>query len=232
MPGRFEAAGTPLKVLWLVLRAGAIYLAAQYLLAQALALAGPSYARALIPVFSWELRLLLTDFRLDSISLIGDQDRRTADDSYIVKVWANEEMVVQGKTVNTRGWWLTLSLWAAPTWTPIAYIFAIILALPAMGLKQRAAAIALASPGVLLINMADLPLVVLAQLRSELYLKYAPTLAKHDLLDWWTTILYRNGRFALCVVVAIAAVAISRSISRSARARQASLPRSGAVPGT
>ena len=87
------------------------------------------------------------------------------------------------------------------------------------GMKRRIALLVIAVPFLLLVEMLDVPLVLLGSIEDLILTNVAPT--TNSLLVNWMNFLNGGGRLALAIVAVTASVGIFRILERIKHSRSA-----------
>jgi len=165
---------------------------------------GNEYARLLLPLYRWELEHWSQDYQIQSL-LLGDDHGEN-----VVALSLFTKYAVIGGRVVPPGIGITCSTLLGHVLQHPLLILSLAIAWPAATLRQRLAQLCCAMPLLLLVELLDVPLVLLGSVRDLLVANLA---AENDtFMVGWMNFLNGGGRPALSLFAAMLAVVCSRHI--------------------
>jgi hypothetical protein len=193
----------------------AVLLLSYCTLLTAFAFFGSYYARVLFPLFRWEIGLLSSNVEVRSI---GFED------------YEDQELITVKVTItvsrSSRSWFCRLppiNLYIHPI-----IIFSILSAWPRISLKDRLKLFAISLPLLLILEIVDMPLLVLSRIMARVHALLAgdggPLPSIHS---YWLSFLSNGGREFLSVCVALFSLGmfyLSKVRVNSERERNAPCP--------
>jgi hypothetical protein len=182
--------------------------AALFLLAYTVLLAlslhyGRQYVELLLPIYRWEIGWCAPEYRIQSLAV--QENRGEAVVSLNLKL--EQYTFVAGQLLHPGGD-ITSSTLAGHSLQHVLLIFSLLAAWPAAGISRRFALLCLAVPLLLLVEMLDVPLVLLGSNEDIILANVAPTAS--SFLVSWMNFLNGGGRLALSIAAALFAVAVSK----------------------
>lgn len=189
-----------------LLKAAALFLLA-YLALLALSVQyGHHYLEILLPLYRWEIGWLAPDYRIVSLAL--------ADHRGEAVVALTQELVsytvIAGRALPPGGSISSSTLAGHSLQHPLL-VLSLLAAWPAKNLSSRIALLAVAAPFLLLVELLDVPLVLLGSVHDLILANVAP--GTGSLLVDWMNFLNGGGRLALSIAAALGAVACRRFLA-------------------
>jgi len=194
-----------------LLKSAALFLAA-YLALLGLSLQfGPHYVEFLLPLYRWEIAALTPDYRIASLALADNRGETVV----AVTLDLVRYIVVAGQALPPGGNISSSTLAGHALQHPLLML-SLLVAWPAAGISRRIALLAIALPFLLLVEMLDVPLVLLGSIDDLILANVAP--GTSSFLVVWMYFMNGGGRLALSVAAALAAVGVGRVLeARPAR---------------
>ena len=164
---------------------------------------GRQYVELLLPLYRWEIGWCAPEYRIQSLAV--QEDRGEAVVSLNLKL---EQYTFAAGQLLQPGINISSSTLAGHSLQHALLIFSLLAAWPATGISRRFALLCLAVPLLLLVEMLDVPLVLLGSNEDIILANVAPT-ASSFLVDWMN-FLNGGGRLALSIAAALLTVAMSK----------------------
>ena len=161
---------------------------------------GRQYVELLLPLYRWEIGWCAPEYRIQSLTV--QENRGEAVVSLNLKLV--QYTFVAGQLLHPGGD-ITSSTLAGHSLQHALLIFSLLAAWPASAISRRLALLCLAVPLLLLVEMLDVPLVLLGSIEDIILANVAPTAS--SFLVGWMNLLNGGGRLALSIVAALLAVA-------------------------
>jgi hypothetical protein len=182
--------------------------AALFLLAYTVLLAlslqyGRQYVELMLPLYRWEIGWCAPEYRIQSLAV--QENRGEAVVSLNLKL--EQYTFVAGQLLHPGGD-ITSSTLAGHSLQHALLIFSLLAAWPAAGISRRFALLGLAVPLLLMVEMLDVPLVLLGSNEDIILANVAPTAS--SFLVSWMNFINGGGRLALSIAAALLAVAVSK----------------------
>lgn len=168
---------------------------------------GSRYLELLLPLYRWELAQLAPDYAVRSLDLA----RLHGEEVVALTVRVARYLVVEGRVLPPGGDINASTLAGNALQHPIV-IFSLLLSWPRIALARRPVLILLGLPLLLLVELVDVPLVLLGSIRDLLLANLAP--GTYSLLVGWMNFLNGGGRLALSLAAALIAIAAYRRLFR------------------
>ncbi|MBU1425972.1 MAG: hypothetical protein KKH12_08755 [Gammaproteobacteria bacterium] len=186
--------------------------AALFLLAYTVLLAlslqfGRQYVELLLPLYRWEIGWCAPDYSVQSLAV--QESRGEAVVALNVKLM--RYTFVAGHLLHPGGD-ISSSTLAGHALQHALLIFSLLAAWPASGFSRRIALFCLAVPLLLLVEMLDVPLVLLGSNEDIILANVAPT--ADSLLVSWMNFMNGGGRLALPIAAALVAIGTGRILGQ------------------
>ena len=189
-----------------LLKSAALFLAA-YLVLLGLSLQfGPHYVEFLLPLYRWEIAALTPDYRIASLALADNRGETVV----AVTLDLIRYIVVAGHAIAPGGTNSSSTLAGHALQHPLLML-SLLAAWPARSVARRLALLAIALPFLLLVEMLDVPLVLLGSIDDLILANVAP--GTSSFLVVWMYFMNGGGRLALSIAAALAAVGVGRVLA-------------------
>ena len=198
----------------MLLKFTAVFLLAYLLLLVLSVQYGQRYVELLLPLYHWEIGWCAPDYRIQSLLL---QDNR-GEAVVALKLKLVQYSFVGGHLLPPGGE-VTSSTLTGHALQHGLLMLSLLVAWPMRGMKRRIALLVIAVPFLLLVEMLDVPLVLLGSIEDLILTNVAPT--TNSLLVNWMNFLNGGGRLALAIVAVTASVGIFRILERIKHSRSA-----------
>jgi hypothetical protein len=186
-----------------LLESAVLFLIAYFALLTLSLYSGSEYARFVLPLYRWELGLLTQDYRVQSL-MLGN----TRGEGVVIATLITGYFVIGGHVIRP-GISITCSTLIGQALQHPMLILSLAVAWPASTPAQRIVRLCCALPFLLLVELLDIPLVLLGSAQD---LMMANSRAENgSLLVCWMDFLNGGGRPALSIFAAMMAVACGRS---------------------
>ena len=181
-----------------------VYLA---LLALSLQL-GQYYVEFMLPLYRWEIGWLSPDYRIISLAFADDRSEG------VVALTMNliSYIVVAGHALPPGGNISSSTLSGHALQHPLVML-SLLVALPASNISHRIALLSVAAPLLLMVEIFDVPLVLLGSIEDLILANIAPDTS--SILVMWMNFMNGGGRLAFSIVAALAAYVAGRILSRT-----------------
>lgn len=186
-----------------------------FLLAYAVLLAlslqfGQHYVELLLPLYRWEIGRIFPDFNIVSLTLADHRGEGSValQLNLIHYTVIAEKLLPPGLSVSSS------TLTGHALQHPLL-MFSLLLAWPAQHFSQRIARLFICVPILLLLEMLDVPLVLLGSI-EDVILANLPN-STSSLLVIWMNFMNGGGRLALSIVAALATIGGGRILFRTLR---------------
>jgi hypothetical protein len=163
---------------------------------------GSDYARSLLPLYRWELGHLAQDFNIESLVLGDSHGEGVLILSLITKY------SVVGKQVIPPGISISCSTLIGHALQHPLLLLSLAAAWPASTLEQRVSQLCYALPFLLLVELLDIPLILLGSVQDLLMATFPSE--DYSFMVGWMNFLNGGGRPALSIFAAMMAVVFSR----------------------
>lgn len=189
-----------------LLRFAALFLAA-YLALLGLSLQfGPHYVEFLLPLYRWEIAALTPNYHIASLALADNRGETVV----AVTLDLVRYIVVAGHAIAPGGNISSSTLAGHALQHPLLML-SLLAAWPAPSISRRIALLAIALPFLLLVEMLDVPLVLLGSIDDLILANVAP--GTTSFLVVWMHFMNGGGRLALSIAAALAAVGVGRMLA-------------------
>ncbi len=183
--------------LFLLAYLGLLYLSLQF---------GHNYVEHLLPLYRWEIGWLAPNYHISSLALADNHGEAVV----AMTVELIRYIVVAGHALPP-GTSLSCSTLAGHALQLPLLMLSLLAAWPTKSITHRIALLAIAVPLLLLVEMLDVPLVLLGCIEDLLLANFAPDTT--SFLVAWMNFMNGGGRLALSIAAAIAAVGLSRMLA-------------------
>ena len=163
---------------------------------------GSEYAGFMLPLYRWELGHLAQDYRLQSLLLVDSHGERV----FMLSLLSKYSVI--GAHVIPPGISISCSTLVGHALQHPMLILSLAVAWPASSLTQRIAQLGWALPFLLLVEMLDVPLILLGSVQ-DLMMANFPS-ADFSFVVGWMNFLNGGGRPTLSIFAAMIAVVCSR----------------------
>ncbi len=191
-----------------LLKFTAVFLIAYLLLLVLSVQYGQRYVELLLPLYRWEIGWCAPDYQIQSLLL---QDNRG--EAVVALKLKLVQYTFSGGHLLPPGGEISSSTLSGHALQHVLLMLSLLAAWPIRGIKRRFALLGIALPLLLLVEMLDLPLVLLGSIEDLLLANVAPT--SSSVLVNWMNFLNGGGRLALSIVAAVAAIGILRLLDQS-----------------
>ena len=166
---------------------------------------GPTIVGGWLPLYHWEIDVLSPAYRVDSLVLHTEHGETVV----ALTLRFIHTQVVGGHLIPVGGtiWSSTL---AGHTLQPLIILLSSVLAWPIRRFRDRIPLLLCALPIILLVELLDVPLVLMGSIQDLILANLAP--GTHSLLVVWMNVMNGGGRLALGLVGALLAVACYRML--------------------
>lgn len=189
-----------------LLKFAALFLAA-YLALLGLSLQfGPHCVEFLLPLYRWEIAALTPNYHIASLALADNRGETVV----AVTLDLVRYIVVAGQAISPGGN-ISSSTLAGHALQPPLLMLSLLAAWPAASIFRRMALLAVAAPFLLLVEMLDVPLVLLGSIDDLILANVAP--GTSSFLVAWMYFMNGGGRLALSIAAALAAVGVGRMLA-------------------
>lgn len=166
---------------------------------------GSEYARLLLPLYRWELGHLAQNYQIESL-MLGDNRGEG-----VVSLSLLTQYFVLGKQVITPGISISCSTLIGHALQHPLLTLSLAIAWPASTLAQRIMRLCWALPFLVLVELLDIPLILLGSVQDLLTANFAAV--NDSFIIGWMNFLNGGGRPALSLFAAMMAVVCSRFFS-------------------
>lgn len=163
---------------------------------------GNAYIQILLPLYRWELNHLAQDYQLQSL-VIGENHG----EQVIALILLTNYFVV-GKQVIPSGISISCSTLAGHAIQHLLLIFSLAIAWPTPTMKQKLIQICCALPFLLLVELLDIPFMLLGSAQDLMAANFAST--ESSLAIEWMNFMNGGGRQAISIFATMLAVIGSR----------------------
>jgi len=163
---------------------------------------GSEYARLLLPLYRWELGHLAQDYQIQSLTLADNRGEGVVSLSLLTKYF------VLGKQVIPPGISISCSTLIGHALQHPLLTLSLAIAWPASTPAQRIVQLCWALPFLLLVELLDIPLILLGSVQDLLTANFATV--NDSFMIGWMNFLNGGGRPALALFAAMMAVVCSR----------------------
>ena len=191
-----------------LLKFTAVFLTAYLLLLVLSVQYGQRYVELLLPLYRWEIGWCAPDYQILNLSL---QDNRG--EAVVALKLKLVQYSFAGGHLLPPGGEISSSTLSGHVLQHVLLMLSLLVAWPMRGITQRMALLGIALPLLLLVEMLDVPLVLLGSIEDLILANVAPTAS--SFLVSWMNFLNGGGRLALSIVAALAAIGIIRIVDRS-----------------
>jgi len=186
-----------------LLKSAALFLAA-YLALLGLSLPfGRHYVEFLLPLYRWEIGVLTPNYHIASLALADNRGEAVV----ALTLDLVRYIVVAGHAIPPGGSISSSTLAGHALQHPLLML-SLLVAWPSASLSRRIALLAIAVPLLLLVEMLDVPLVLLGSIDDLILANVAP--GTTAFLAAWMDFMNGGGRLALSIAAALAAVGFGR----------------------
>jgi hypothetical protein len=167
---------------------------------------GQHYVEFLLPLYRSEIGLFFPDFNIASLALITDRGEE------VVALNLNlvRYTVLVGQVLHPGGSVSSSTLAGHALQHPLVML-SLLAALPVSNIQHRIALLFMAVPLLLLVEMLDVPMVLLGSIEDLILANVAPT--ADSFLVGWMNFMNGGGRLALSIVAALIAFGGGRILS-------------------
>ena len=158
---------------------------------------GPLYSAAWLPLFQWQMEYIAPDYKVVTLHIVERQRQRV-----IEAVIETVRPVRIGGTIIPAGVPVTTSTVIGNQLLHPVLLFSLLLAWPTVSLKARGLLLLLAVPVLGVVEMLDIPLVLLGSVQDMLLAMLAPDQLRASVLVYWMNFLNSGGRQALTLAAA------------------------------
>jgi hypothetical protein len=173
---------------------------------------GQRYVELLLPLFRWEISWCAPDYLIESLLL---QDYR-GEDVVALKLKLVQYSFSAGHLLPPGGE-ISSSTLSGHVLQHVVLMLSLLVAWPIGGIKRRIALLGIALPLMLLVEMLDVPLVLLGSIEDLVLANVAPT--ANSFLVSWMNFINGGGRLALSIAAVIAANGVARILAYSGRSQ-------------
>ena len=169
---------------------------------------GQHYVEFWLPLYRWEIGWIFPDFNIASLALADNRGEG------VVALTLNltHYTVLVGQVLRPGGSVSSSTLSGHALQHPLVML-SLLAALPVLNFKHRIALICIAVPLLLLVEMLDVPLVLLGSVEDLILANAAPT--SDSFLINWMNFMNGGGRLALSIVAALAAYGSGRILGHT-----------------
>jgi hypothetical protein len=168
---------------------------------------GSRYVGLLLPLYRWEISLISPDYRIQSLTI--QEHRGEAVVALNIKLM--HYTFVAGHLINP-GTGISSSTLLGHSLQHVMLLLSLVVAWPAVSLFQHALRLCLAVPILLVVEMLDVPLVLLGSIEDLILVNVASSSA--TFLVSWMNFLNGGGRLALSIVAALVVIGGARILAR------------------
>lgn len=169
---------------------------------------GQRYVELLLPLYRWEIGWCAPDYRILSLGIQDDRGEAVV----ALNLKLIQYTFVGGQLLPPGGE-ISSSTLAGHVLQHALLMLSLIVAWPAASLSRRIALLGVAVPLIVLVELLDVPLVLLGSIEDLLLANVAPTAG--SLLVSWMNFLNGGGRLALSIAAALAAIGGGRILNRT-----------------
>lgn len=159
---------------------------------------GNAYVQTLLPLYRWELNHLAQDYQLQSL-VIGENHGEQ-----VIALTLLTNYFVVGKQVIPAGINISCSTLAGHTIQHLLLIFSLAIAWPTPTLKQKFIQICYELPFLLLVELLDIPFILLGSVQDLMVANFSST--ESFLTVIWMNFMNGGGRQAISIFAAMLAV--------------------------
>ncbi len=167
---------------------------------------GHHYVEFLLPLYRWEIGWFTPDYRIASLALADNRGEAVV----ALTLDMIRYVVVAGHGLPPGGSISSSTLAGHALQHPLLML-SLLAAWPAASLPHRVALLAIAVPLLLLVEMLDVPLVLLGSIEDLVIANIAPDAG--SFLVYWMNFLNGGGRLALSIAAAFAAAGLGRMLA-------------------
>ncbi|MDA8259294.1 MAG: hypothetical protein M0Z99_27260 [Betaproteobacteria bacterium] len=167
---------------------------------------GRYYVELLLPLYRWEIGGLSPGYHINSLALADNRGEAVV----ALTLGLVRDIVVAGHLLPSGGSISSSTLAGHALQHPLLML-SLLAAWPAAGISRRIALLAIAVPFLLLVEMLDVPLVLLGSIEDLILANVAP--GTTAFLVVWMDFLNGGGRLALSIAAALAAVGFGRMLA-------------------
>lgn len=164
---------------------------------------GHRYVEILLPLYRWEIGLLSPDYHIASLALADNRGEAVI----ALTLDMIRYIVVAGHGLPPGGSISSSTLAGHALQHPLL-LLSLLVAWPAASFFHRMVLLAIAVPLLLLVEMLDVPLVLLGSIEDLIIANIAPDAS--SFLVYWMNFLNGGGRLALSIAGAVLVVALSK----------------------
>lgn len=191
-----------------LLKFTAIFLAAYLVLLLLSIQYGQRYVELLLPLYRWEIGWCAPDYRIQSLGI--QENRGEAVVALNLKL---VQYTFVGGHLIPPGMDISSSTLAGHVLQHVLLMLSLLVAWPAASIFRRIALLGMAVPLLLLVEMLDVPLVLLGSIDDLILANVAPTAG--SFLVSWMNFLNGGGRLALSIAAALVAIGCLRILDRT-----------------
>ena len=169
---------------------------------------GQHYVESLLPLYRSEIGWLFPDFNITSLALASDRGEE------VVALNLNliRYTVLVGQVLHP-GVSVSSSTLAGHALQHPLVMLSLLVAWPVTSITRRIALLCMAVPLLLLVEMLDVPMVLLGSIEDLILANVAPDTT--SFLVGWMNLMNGGGRLALSIAAALAAFGVGRILSRT-----------------
>jgi hypothetical protein len=166
---------------------------------------GNDYIRHMLPLYRWVILHLTQDYQIENLTLADNRGEG------IVSLTLLTQYSVLGKQVIPPGVSISCSTLAGHAFQHPLLTLSLVFAWPASMTAQRIVRLCFALPFMLLLELLDIPLILLGSAQDLLMANFSPE--NYSIMIEWMNFMNGGGRPALSLSFAIMAVACSNFFS-------------------
>lgn len=173
----------------------------------------PRYGELWVPLYQWEISVISTDLDINNVSVVSPQGERVV----MLDAEVRAGSVFGHYFFQSAVPLVSSTLLGHVLLHPIVMLL-IVLAWPAAGLQRKGLYLLAAIPFLIMVELLDVPLVLLGNLQDLVLSNAAPDALRFAPLVNWMNLLNGGGRIGLSVVAALLAVATVQTLAPFLRA--------------
>ncbi len=189
-----------------LLRSAGLFVLAYFALLVASLYLGNTYVQTMLPLYRWELDQLAQDYQLQSLVIGENHGERVIAATLLTKYF------VAGKLVIPAGISISCSTLSGHAIQHFLLIVSLVTAWPTPALKQKFAQICFALPFLLLVELLDIPPLLLGSAQDLMTSSFSST--ENYFSITWMNFMNGGGRQALSLFAAMLTIIGSRYITR------------------